>query len=397
MSRDDVVSWDYNHQAYCRQIPDWLQWLPGGTRDGWSASDEDETNGLPELMKPAPNQADFDEDATNKLRASLQNFLTCLAVNCPPGFMETVMRESSSYKWVINKIKDTYNLNTRGENFLEGTNLSFEFNKDFTYQQCWMQTKDLYTSAMLPAGSKYIGKVLDKKETLSPLANMFLVKEWLTKIHPDLPDYVMKNESHLFTADRPTLACNQQLLCDKMESMLQKIDNKDDMSSNNVTVNNVRARGGGTAGTRSFRGSRFRQSSSFRGRQNQQGYSSRPDKQDCYICLEAGRTDAALFHAARDCRWRFQSRSARAPQQQTRSNPNFKVLLVQTPQHTVPNPAMNSCMDQLNNMTVSGQSSGIIDGQGNVDNTFDDLYRGDDPVESLDEQLHYGGATLEEL
>ena len=175
-----MVSWDYNHQAYCRQIPEWLQWLPGGTRDGWTASDADETNGLPKLRKPAPNQDDIDEDATNKLRASLQNFLTCLAVNCPPGFMETVMRESSSYKWVINEIKTTYNLNTRGENFLEGNNLSFEFNKDFTYKQGWMQTKDFYTSAMLPAGSKYMGKVLDNKETLSPLANMFLVKEWLT-------------------------------------------------------------------------------------------------------------------------------------------------------------------------------------------------------------------------
>ena len=192
----------------------------------------------------------------------------------------------------------------------------------------------------------------------------------------------MKNESHLFTADRPTLACKQQLLCDKMESMLQKIENKDDVSTNSVTVNNVRARGG-----------RYRQTS-FRGRQNQPGSFSRPDKQDCYICLEAGRTDAALFHTARDCRWRFQPRSARAPQQQTR-NPNFKVLMVQAPQQTVTNPTGNSCMDQFNNVTF-GQPDSKLDSQGNVDNDCDDLYRGADPSESFDEQLHYG-ATLEEL
>ena len=144
MSRDDVVSWDYNHQAYCRQVPDWLQWLPNGTRKEWTASDDDETNGLPVIMKAAPNNDEVDDDATNKVRASLQNFLTCLAVNCPPGFMETVMRESTSYQWVINKVKATYNLNTRGENFLEGSNLKFEYGPDFNYYQGWMHIKEDY-------------------------------------------------------------------------------------------------------------------------------------------------------------------------------------------------------------------------------------------------------------
>ena len=205
----------------------------------WVASEEDETNGI-KVMKAAPDQNDEDEEATNKLRANLKNFLACLAIHSPNNFMEMVMRESTSYMWVIEKIKTTFNLNTRGENFLEGSHLKFEFGPDFTYQQAWMQVKDFYSSSLLPAGSKYIGTTLNKKETLSPLANMFLVKEWLTKIHPDLPDYVMKNESQLFTPDRPTLACNQQLLCDKMESMLQKIENREAMTDDASHVGNLR-------------------------------------------------------------------------------------------------------------------------------------------------------------
>ena len=239
MSRDDVASWDYNHQAYCRQISDWLQFLPGGTRSTWVASEEDETNGI-KVMKAAPDQNDEDEEATNKLRANLKNFLACLAIHSPNNFMGMVMRESTSYMWVMEKIKTTFNLNTRGENFLEGSHLKFEFGPDFTYQQAWMQIKDFYSSSLLPAGSKYIGTTLNKKETLSPLANMFLVKEWLTKIHPDLPDYVMKNESQLFTPDRLTLPCNQQLLCDKMESMLQKIENREAMTDGAIHVGNLR-------------------------------------------------------------------------------------------------------------------------------------------------------------
>ena len=69
--------------------------------------------------------------------------------------------------------------------------------------------------------------------------------------------------------------------------------------------------------------------------------------------------------------------------------------MVQAPQQTVTNPTGNSCMDQFNNVTF-GQPDSKLDSQGNVDNDCDDLYRGADPSESFDEQLHYG-ATLEEL
>ena len=103
------------------------------------------------------NRDEVDEDLTNKNRASLRNFLTCLAVNCPSGFMETVMRESTSYTWVVDKIKETFRLNTRGENFLEGSNIRFEFGPDFTYQQAWMKIKDFYTSSLLPARSTFMG------------------------------------------------------------------------------------------------------------------------------------------------------------------------------------------------------------------------------------------------
>ena len=238
-----------------------------------------------------------------------------------------------------------------------------------------------------------MGKVLDKKETLSPLAHMFMVKEWLHKIHPDLPNYVMQNEGQLFTADKPTLACNQQLLCDKMESMLQKLKDKEDISTSNVTVGYLSTgHGGGRGGSRPFRGgNRSRQP--YRGQSSRQGF-SRPDKQDCYICLEAGRTDAALFHTARDCKWRFQPRSAAPAHQLGRSNQNFKVLLVQ--QQAGTNSSLNDGTDQLNNLAVSGQShTKKQDGE-----VYQDLYRGedeDDEYEIQPGQNYYGGATLEEL
>ena len=393
LSRDDVAAWDYNHQAYCRQVPDWLQFLPGGTRSTWIASDADETQGL-SVYKPEPNEDELDEEATNKLRGHLKNFLACLAIHSPNNFMEMVIRESTSYAWVIDKIKATFNLNTRGENFLEGSNLKFEFGPDFTYQQAWMQVKDFYTSSLLPAGSKFMGKTLDKKETLSPLAHMFLVKEWLSKIHPDLPDYIMKNESHLFTPDRPTLACNQQLLCDKMDSLLQKIENRESPSNSSLQIGNIRTQPG-SRGRFQARGGgpRF---SSFGGQPNRPFFPrQRFNQQSCYICLEAGRTDAAQYHTARDCRNRFQPRRAPTVRQPIpRPNQNFKVFLVQNPaQH---NPTSTDLDNSVNNMTLSDRNNPSSTYQGQE--VYEDLYLGEVyDYSQTDGDYYEGGASLEEL
>ena len=139
MSRDDLSTWDYNLQSFCRQVENWSQFLLSGMKQKWTATDEDPTNGL---------EADT-EEATKKLRSTFKDFLTCVATSCPTGFMETVMRESTSYTWVLQKIKETFGLNTKGKDFLQADNIKFTFNQNFTYQQGYMQIRDFYMSSLL--------------------------------------------------------------------------------------------------------------------------------------------------------------------------------------------------------------------------------------------------------
>ena len=84
-----------------------------------------------------------------------------------------------------------------------------------------------------------MGKALTAKEVLSPLARNFMAREWLIKIDPRLPEHVRNTRGDLLTEERPTLACNQAILCDQMEVMLQELDAKDGTSSNSVNVGNV--------------------------------------------------------------------------------------------------------------------------------------------------------------
>ena len=98
LSRDDLSSWEYHQLSFCRQNDSWLAFLPGGTHSSWTPSDDDETNGL---VKYEPDGETQDDDETNKFRSAFKDFLTSVAVNCPSGFTETVLRESTSWKWKV--------------------------------------------------------------------------------------------------------------------------------------------------------------------------------------------------------------------------------------------------------------------------------------------------------
>ena len=125
MSRDDVSHWEYTMLASCRQVADWQQFLPpNGQHMTWLSADEDEHNGL-----------ENDNAAVQrKLRNDFANFLTCIATHCPVGFMDTVLRESTSFKWIVRQIKTTFNLDAKGEKFLSIMDIKFEFSPSFTYE-----------------------------------------------------------------------------------------------------------------------------------------------------------------------------------------------------------------------------------------------------------------------
>ena len=226
LTRDELTAWDLNHRSLCRQTPGHSRFLPGGTRSTWNATRLDNTNGF-FIKKETGTQTStdiMDPEKTQKLRDSFQDFLTTLAANAPTELMETILQESTSYRWVIDLIKVTFNLTTAREMFLKGDKLELNFSDTFNYQQGWMKIKNFYMTTLLPKGSTFMGTQMEQDELISPLAYNLMVKEWLHKINPQLPNHVMKTRGHLFTTERPTLACNQTILATQIGTMLQEID-----------------------------------------------------------------------------------------------------------------------------------------------------------------------------
>ena len=89
----------------------------------------------------------------------------------------------------------------------------------------YMQIKEFFMSSLLTAGSTFKGRVRNNAETLSPLAENFILKEFLHKVHPKLPEHVKNSKGYLFMEENPTLACNKSKIMDLIDTMLQEIEN----------------------------------------------------------------------------------------------------------------------------------------------------------------------------
>ena len=246
VTRDSFLVWDLNHRSFCRQKQEWLQFLPGGTSSTWLPFDEDETQGIKvfktEMQEQGGRQvrvtlAEINEEATNAARASLAEFLNILGTYAPADFMHTVVYESTSYNWVLDKIRTTFRLKTKGLGFLAAADLKFDFVEDGkTYQQCFQSIKEFYCSALLKKGDKFEGKILDKNETFTPLSKNFIVEKWLDCINPGLKNHIRTSRGSLFTDDRPTLADNQLQLCDQMPQLLQELENDTQTGVNRMGI-----------------------------------------------------------------------------------------------------------------------------------------------------------------
>ena len=175
LSWDDLSTWREVILSHLRQNENWKDFLPGGTKSTWKA---EEDNWIVEV------------------KTALADFITCVASYSPGGFGETIKRESTSFNWVIELIKETYNLKTRGEHFLGLENLKFTFDGGFTYRQAYMEVKDFVCAGLLSVDDRFEGKDITQKEKLSPVAKNFICKEWLCKIDPRLPKHILDTRGH---------------------------------------------------------------------------------------------------------------------------------------------------------------------------------------------------------
>ena len=304
ITRDSLSAWATILKSYCRQNTDWQRFLPGGTTSTWTAFALDETRGI--LVQPTGGVSqDQAEELTNQRRSNLEDFITCVASMCPDGFFETIIRECTSFTSVLDLIKSTFNLETKGERIL--ITRHFKVEKNESYMQAYMRLRSFYLDATLQQGTNFKGAPVTQPEKLSPLAECMIVEKWLNMIDSKLPDHVLSTRSYLFTPQKPTLACNVKELSDQIDTMLGEINASEQAEANLISaVNRLGIQQPAYRNQRSYN-----QQRNFRPQTRQQMI-VRNTGQSCSYCLGAGRTRMAQEHPTFRC--------PRAPRQFPPSN-----------------------------------------------------------------------------
>ena len=96
-----MTTWIYNQKAFSRQKRTWRRFLPYNRNDTWTASSLNPSYGIPDERNP--DDGTIDNEAIEETKANFEDFLTCLATHLPHNFFHTVMQESTSFNWVVNK------------------------------------------------------------------------------------------------------------------------------------------------------------------------------------------------------------------------------------------------------------------------------------------------------
>ena len=134
ITRDALRVWDLQNRAYFRQNK-MGKFLPSGTFSQWEATVNNERHGIQDVMRR--NRAgeliepqEVDPVATQAEIDLFEDFLTILGTYCPDHFSDTVYMESTSYNWVLDRIKETFSLKTKGLGFLQGSAMKFKYSPD---------------------------------------------------------------------------------------------------------------------------------------------------------------------------------------------------------------------------------------------------------------------------
>ena len=161
-----------------------------------------------------------------------------------------------------------------------------------------------------------------------------------------LPKHVRETRGHLFTTERPTLHCNQQILADQMPTMIAELNAKSEISHGNVNMAYTGGRGMyddinmGVVRADQPRMMRPVRNNMGRGLmrgagtlRNNPSMTLRLKANGCYRCLEATprRNDAARTHLVKDCPFPPNQGITRQPQftqqHQRPAQPSYRVVL----------------------------------------------------------------------
>ena len=209
-------------KAYLEQDYTNYLFLPEGCYQEWGpeqegrrlttlAEEDPENQKLIQQAAGRDNNIDLPAEQNRLLltrNSQLSKFITLIAILCHYTEQDDISQCSTSFDWIIRYLRQHYNLENRGEHFLDVVNVVYS--QDVPYQTFYKQFRAGFLDNLRKRGDRLAYKnnvQLGEDETMSPTLEATIVLWALERIDPRLPKKVKKMYGHQMVGDTLLKCC----------------------------------------------------------------------------------------------------------------------------------------------------------------------------------------------
>ena len=159
--------------------------------------------------------------------AQLTKFVTLIAILCYYTEQDDIMQCSTSYEYILNYLRQHYNLESRGEHFLDI--LDVTYSSEMSYQTFFKQFRAGFIDNLRKRGDVLAYKnnlELTQDEIMTPTLEASIVLWALERIDARLPKKVKKNYGHQMVGSQ-CLVSLQPTIFQNIGAMITELDEMD--------------------------------------------------------------------------------------------------------------------------------------------------------------------------
>lgn len=187
VTEEDFNIWMEQMNIYLVQNDDYEMFLEGGRYSVWRAA-EDYPNRIQTFADP-----DADAATLAKRRKQLRTFLGHIAKSCHKSDFQTIMRHSTSFDWIIKKLRENYDIQKKGVHFLNIVDIKWDPSDDLTPAAFYNTYRTHIMNNLRKSGEVVewqSATALTEDEKMTPMLEDMVVFNVLNLIDPRLPEQV---------------------------------------------------------------------------------------------------------------------------------------------------------------------------------------------------------------
>ena len=303
-------------KAYLEQDYTNYLFLPGGCYEVWRpeiegrriaalADNDPENQKLIQAAAGRDNGVDLPAEQARLLltrNSQLSKFITLIAILCHYTEQDDVTQCSTSMEWITKYLRQHYNLESRGEHFLDIVEVVYT--QDMPYQTFYKQFRAGFLDNLRKQGDRLVYKnnaQLDSDEKMSPTLEAAIVLWALERIDARLPKKVKKNYGHQMVGDN-CLVSLQPTIFQNIGNMLTELNEAENGTIARCDVTNTQCNILSSQFGRRQQVTKPGSRRSFNRKAPANNYTKPSGRKFCRICYHAGASPSAyLSHPISAC------------------------------------------------------------------------------------------------